>query len=223
MRIVIAGGTPLGTATAAAMIKAGHDVVIVDRDRDRLEQLSNTHDCGLIQGDATVPSTLREAAGERADVLLALTDSDQNNVLCALVGHSIGFSRVIPQIMEPELSAVCDELGLEDVITPNQTLAASLVDMLSEEDTAEHTEHHVHLTGELRIMRIQVGDDTAGKTPADLRLDGSAKVVAIARGDEERLADDDTPLSDGDELVIVVRRADADALHDRLNGARDDE
>ncbi len=212
MRIVIAGATDLGRAAAQQLIEAGHEVVVVDSDRAALEALSDSHDCGLVAGDATLPSTLREAAGDRPDALLALTASDENNVLAAVVGRSIGFARVIPQIIKAELCAICDELELTDLVTPHETVAARLTDLLSDTDD---TEHEAHLSGELRLASVEIGPHMAGTKLGDLPLTSRARAVALRRGDAEMLAEDSATLSEGDTLVIVVKRSEAgDVLED---------
>src|SRR6056297_1223442 len=101
MRIVIVGASALGEAAARKLIDGEHDVVMVDPDRRRLEEMAESHDLGVIHGDGTLPSVLREAGGENFDALLALTESDEANILCAMVGRSVGYEKVVPKIVNP--------------------------------------------------------------------------------------------------------------------------
>lgn len=209
MRIVIAGASDLGTATARQMIDAGLEVVVIDKSRDRLEDLSETLDCGLVAGDVTLPSTLREAMGEEKAALLALTNSDEDNVLSAIVARSVGYERVVPQILNPELCAICDELDLADMITPNETVAAHLVDLLSQEgegDGEGEAEYDARLTGELRLAVYAVSGDLQGTKVGELPLASKAAAIAIRRGDHEDFASADTGLDKEDEIVLLVHR-----------------
>ncbi len=201
MRIVIVGGSKFGIATAEQMIEHGHEVVLVDKDRDRLERLSEQLDCGLIEGDGSSPSVLREAFRDKSDVLIALTNASDDNILTALVARSVGFGRVIPQIISPELLEVCSELELNDTITPHATVAKSLCRAL-EEDT-EVTED-LNLTGALRLKRVEVPDTLDGKTLADLETPKEARAVAIIDGDTESLADSQATLRAGMHILFAV-------------------
>lgn len=220
MRVVIADASSLGLATARKMIEAGHEVVLVDRDRAHLKEIGETLDCGLIEGDATHPSTLREAANDEACMLFALSESDQRNVLCALVGRSIGFERVVPQIVDPELLSVCDELGLEDVIAPNETVAASLRDMIDDQQEADSA---VRLSGELRLTQVRIREKRAGMAPKDLEIGERSRPVALRRGDSEQLMQDDTVLEEDDEVIILGHRDDMKAILEKFQQVPSDD
>ncbi|WP_415922112.1 potassium channel family protein [Tateyamaria sp. SN6-1] len=209
MRIVIVGGSKFGVATAEQMIEHGHDVVLIDKDRDRLEKLSEQLDCGLIEGDGSSPSVLREAFSDKEDLLIALTNASDDNILTALVARSVGFGRVIPQIISPELLEVCSELELNDTITPHATVARSLCRAL-EEDT-EVTED-LNLSGALRLKRVEVPEALDGKTLRDLDTPQSARPVALIDGEDEMLADADATLRAGMHVLFVVERERVKAL-----------
>lgn len=218
MRTVIAGASGLGKAAAEKLISADHEVVVIDIDRARLDELSGRLDCGLVHGDCTLPSTLREAAGDEVCALLALTDSDQDNILCAKVALSVGYERVVPQIVKTELLAICEELSIPDVVTPHETVSAGLVDLL---EKCGRSDHDPHLVGDLRLMRHEAGRAHDGKALSDLPLERRAKVIALQRGEQANIAEDDTVLRDGDLLVILVRRGDAERIHDALTKEAD--
>ncbi|WP_306118859.1 MULTISPECIES: TrkA family potassium uptake protein [unclassified Roseitalea] len=208
MRTVIVGASRFGTATAQELIEDGHEVVIVDSDAHKLEELADRLDCGFIEGDGTLPSVLRDAFGDHADALVLLTNEDDVNILAAVVGRSIGFERVIPQIVRAELLAVCDELELKDVITPHSTVARSIVQALKDQSD---TSVDLRLHKGIRVVGYAITADRDGKTVGELDLPGDSRVIARAHGEEETLVDDDTELKEGDHLIIAVA---ADALED---------
>jgi trk system potassium uptake protein TrkA len=200
MRIVIIGGSKFGTATAERLIEAGHEVVLVDQDRARLERLADRLDCGMIEGDGTLPTTLREAHSSAQDVLIALTNASDDNILASLVGRSLGFGRVIPQIVASELLDVCHQLGLDDVITPHATVAESICQGLEadseiEEDTSLHAE--------LRLSRITLPETFSAGKVSGLDLPDDTRPVARIRDGAETLADPETDLSPGDCLLLA--------------------
>ena len=211
MRIVIVGTSRIARVTAEVLRRKRHEVVILDKDRGRLDEIGEQLDCGLLEGDGTDPAVLREAAGERPDVLLALTEHDQTNILAALLGRSIGFARVIPQILQPELNPVCRELGIDDAIAPHETMGRHLADTVLAEETLSIAALNEHGA---RLMAIEVKRDGPARI-ADLDLPSRAQPVCVlndegfATPDEnERLSEHDriVVLTDGDGLATLKRR-----------------
>ncbi|ROU03767.1 potassium channel family protein [Histidinibacterium lentulum] len=201
MRIVIIGASRFGIATAEQLIENGHEVVLIDKDATKLEHLAEELDCGFIEGDGSLPSVQRDAFGDHADALVALTNQDDENILAALVGKSVGFGRVVPQIVRQELLAVCEELELENLITPHATVARSIVRSLEEKSEAS-LDLRTHRAFE--VLFYKVGAPCAGNTIRDLDLPRDVRVIALSRGEEERLVENDTRLEEGDGLIVAV-------------------
>jgi|SRR6056297_9138 len=201
MRIVVVGASRFGQATTEQLLDKGHEVVLVDSDRAKLEELEEELDCGMLHGDGSLPSVQREAYGDHADALILLTNSDDVNILAATVGRSIGFERVLPQIVRGELISVCEELGLEDVIAPHHRVARSIVRLLEDNDDAS-MELRFHKG--LQLVGYQVPDRLSGNRVGGLDLPDRCRAIGIARGEDENLVSDDTELNAGDKLVLLV-------------------
>ena len=201
MRIVIVGASRFGVATAEQLADAGHEVVMVDRDGARLAELSEDLDIGLLEGDGSLPSVLRDAMGDGADALILLTNVDDVNILAALVGKSVGYPRVVPQIVRRQLLAVCEELGLENLITPHATVARSIVRTLE-------SRHDAALDLRARrgfdVLGYRVGAAHAGQRIDALDLPAETRVIALTRQEEDRLVDPGTELEAGDQLIVAV-------------------
>jgi trk system potassium uptake protein len=209
MRIVILGASRFGEAIAATLIEEGHEVVIIDRSRERLEELAERLDCGMLEGDGTLPSTLRDAWRDEEDVFVAMTNASEDNILAALVARSVGYGRVIPQIVSSELLKVCEELDLKDVINPHATVARDFAEAL--QDRAE-IDHDTALTGALALKRVHVPARLAGETFGALDLPRDIHGVALVRGEEEQFLSRDTELQEGDHILFVLPREDLDDL-----------
>ncbi len=149
MRIIVVGGSRFGIATLKHLLDKGHEAVLVDESRERLDDISDDVECGLIHGDGTLPSILREAMGDGADALMMLTNHDEANILGAAVGRSIGIERVVVQIIQTQLLPICEELGLEEVVMPHETVARSIVSSLEDGDK----------TGESTKAKVETEDD----------------------------------------------------------------
>jgi trk system potassium uptake protein TrkA len=209
MRIVILGASRFGEAIAGTLIEHEHEVVVIDQSREKLEDLAQRLDCGMLHGDGTMPTTLREVYRDENDVFVAVTNASEDNILASLVARSIGFGRVIPQIVSSELLNVCEELELHDAINPHATVAQELAEAL--EDRTE-LDHESALTNQLALKRVEVPDRLSGSALGELDLPDRARVVAIIRDGDEHLAEDDLTVESGDGLLIVTARDDLDAL-----------
>ncbi|EEX13196.1 Trk potassium uptake system protein [Citreicella sp. SE45] len=211
MRVVIVGASRFGQATAKELLESGHEVVLVDENPERLESARETLDCGMVHGDGCLPTVQRDAFGDHADALVALTNADDVNVLAAAVGRSVGFPRVVPQIVRPELLSVCQELGLSDLITPHATVARSIVRVL--EDGADAALDLRYYKG-VQVLGYKIGKRCHGWTVADFELPEKARIIGIARGEnEEEFVFDIDELCEGDRLIIVA----APKAHEKLD------
>lgn len=218
MRIVFIGAGEISVLTAQILIKRGHDVILIEKERKRIDELSDELDCSFLHGDGGKPAILRQADSEATDVLFCLTNNDQANILSSLVGRSMGFRRVITSIQDVDLEGLCAELGLEHTIIPSQTISRSLADMVFRDEAIELS---TVLKGESRIFTFCVPEQDAG--PLDnLQLPESSRVVWYYRGDDQlKYPDSDTTLQQGDEVVLITPSTHVAELHQRWKPKHD--
>ncbi|MFA8384790.1 MAG: TrkA family potassium uptake protein [Pelagibaca sp.] len=209
MRVVILGASRFGAAIAEKLIEENHEVVLIDKDRDRLEKLSEQLDCGMIEGDGTMPSVLEDTFRDKKDAFVAVTNASEDNILASLVARSIGFGRVIPQIVSSQLLNVCHQLGLDDVINPHATVAESIAEAL--EDKAALDSEPV-LQHQLQMVRVNVPDEMEGKKFGDIDLPNEVRGIALIDDKTEHLLNDDETLSAGNSIVFAAGRDQVDAL-----------
>ena len=126
MRVVILGATSLAVTTAHLLIKAGHEVVMIDRDAERIKELDPQLDCGFLKGDGSTPEVLKEADPGNTDILFCVTNHDQTNIIASLIGKSLGVPRVVTMIEDASFLPICDELGLKDTIIPVRMISQQL-------------------------------------------------------------------------------------------------
>jgi trk system potassium uptake protein TrkA len=208
MRAVFVGGGTLSVMTAKSLLNRGHEVVIIEQDKECITAISETLDCGMINGDGSKPVILKEAAPSGTDLLFCLTGDDEANILASLVGRSLGFKRVVTKIEDPELEHICIELGLEDTIIPDRTISRFLADKLEGRDPLELS---TMIRDEARIFSFVLPDDFAGSIP-DLELPGDARVVCVYRQSKLIIPNGDTKLAADDDVVVIVHRDDLSAL-----------
>ncbi len=113
MKIVIVGCGRVGASTAEIWDAAGHEVIVLDIATRAFERLPSTFGGSAIRGDGTDEDVLRRAGAEGADVLVALTEGDNRNVMSAqLAVEALGIKRVIAKINDPVRAAAYAELGI---------------------------------------------------------------------------------------------------------------
>lgn len=211
MRVVVVGASREAVVMARLLIDRGHELIIVDVDRDVIDALDRELDCAFLHGDGTRPSILREADPTGSDVLFCLTKHDQVNILASLVGRSLGFGRVVTSVLDEDFEELCRELELEDTIVPNRTIGRYLADQVEGVDVLEL---RTVIKGEARFFSFQAGEEEAGRVGA-LELPDEAGVVCLYREDEFRLTDADTTIEGGDEVVILTHSRNLAELQER--------
>jgi trk system potassium uptake protein TrkA len=197
--------------TARLLLKRGHEVVIVERDKDRISALSEELDCGYVHGDGSKPAILRETDPDKTDVLFCLTGQDQANIIASLVGRSLGFARVVTKIEDPEFEHICIELGLKDTIIPSRTIGRHLADLFEGQDPLELS---TMIRDEARAFSFVLHEDDAAAVK-ELGLPEATRVVCVYREGKFIMPDDDTALKADDEVVVITHRRNLPALEQR--------
>jgi trk system potassium uptake protein TrkA len=216
MRIVIVGGGALAATTARMLGESGSEVVVIEKDAERVAVLRDELDCGLIHGDGTHPGILKEAEPTRADALLCLSGSDRDNLLAGVVGRHVGFARILTKIEDPEFESICIELGLGEALVPDRAIARALVDTVHGMPVPELA---AVLGGEVRLFSFVLEEPV---TVADLELPKRTRLLGASRDGRFLFLDEEAEraLRKGDEVVLLTDVANLERLHARwLPGA----
>jgi trk system potassium uptake protein TrkA len=207
------GAGSLTLMTARLLLRHGHEVVIIDTDKVRLDGLAAELDCGFLNGDGSKPAILREADPEHTDLLFCLTGNDQTNILASLVGRSLGFERLVTRIEDPELEHICIELGLENTIVPARTIGRYLSDLFEGRDPLELS---TMIRDEARVFSFVAHEGDIGDI-RDLALPKQSRVIIIYREENFILPGAEDKIRDGDEVVIITHRKNLQELKERWN------
>jgi len=200
MRTVFIGTGEISVETAKALVTKGHEVIIIETDKAKIDNLGEEMDCSFLHGDGSRPDVLREVNPEHTDILFCLTDSDQANVIASLVGRSLGFKRVVTSVRDEQFENICHELGLKDIIVPYRTISRSLVDLVSGSNNVDLS---MVLKGDVRFF-VFIARAEDAVTIGELNLPATARVVLYYRQGEFAHADAETVLQEGDEVLILT-------------------
>lgn len=134
MNIIIVGCGKVGTALADQLNEEGNNITIIDEDPDKVSDLSARFDIMGVTGNGATHTVQEEAGIDGADLLIAVTGSDELNLLCCLIAKKAGNCRTIARVKTPAFSSEApflkDELGLAMVINPEQAAAEEIARVL---------------------------------------------------------------------------------------------
>ncbi len=211
MRTVFVGAANLSIETAKALIKKGHQVIIIETNKEKIDELSAEMDCSFLHGDGSQPNLLREVNPAQTDFLFCLTNSDQANVIASLVGRSLGFKRIVTSIGDSQFEGICHELGLTDTIIPSRTISRYLEGLVG---GGEYIELSTVIKGEARFFTMIAKEEEAASVK-DLDLPQDAKVICYYRDGKFHHAEEETTFRKGDEIVILTHSKNMPALQKR--------
>jgi trk system potassium uptake protein TrkA len=200
MRIVFSGASPLTIITAKTLIKQGHEVIVIEANKEKIDHISDELDCSFLNGDSTRPAILSQVDPKNSDILFCLSNSDQINIITSLLGRSMGFKRVITSIEDTDLVQLCHELGLEDTIIPVWAMSRHLDNMVRGLDNVNLS---TLLRQDARFFTFTAGEKDA-VCVSELGLPKDARVVFYYRDNKFHFAENDTKLCKGDEIVILT-------------------
>lgn len=213
MRVVFIGTDPLAILTAEILLEKGHDVVIVEPDETRIEQLEGRLDCGIIQAEGSHPTVLREISAKNTDILFCIGTNDRDNVLASLVAKALGFERIFTKIDDLDFKHICIELDLENVIIPDREAAHALVDTaLGQTKTNMATS----LSGHIRFYTFVVQQGFPA-TVGELELPSQTLAIAVTQNGQSKVVTTETRLYAGDEVVLVTHEDQIPTLKERFS------
>jgi len=205
MRVVIAGGGNVGTHIADDLSRAGHDVVIIERDEHMVERTSSRHPVTWVVGDACEVRTLQQVGLETCDVLVAATGDDEDNLVVSLLARQeFAVPKVVARVNHPGNEWLFNQSWGVDVSVSAPHLLTSLV------TEAVSVGSLVRLLdfegGGVRIIEVTLADTSpaADRTLMELELPRDATVVAVVRQGHVVVPGGDTVLLRGDEVLVLV-------------------
>lgn len=130
MKIIIIGAGKVGYNLALNLSKENHDVIIIDNDQEVINKADENLDAFSIRGNGVSTHVLQDAGVNNSDLLIAVTNSDEINMVCCLTGKKLGAKKTIARIRDPEyaqeLTMLKEEIGLDMVINPEQAAAEEI-------------------------------------------------------------------------------------------------
>lgn len=224
MQIIIVGCGNVGSTLAEQLSKEGHNITVVDIKEQLAEDIANTFDVLGIVGNGASFSTLMDAGVNQADLLIAVTGSDELNLLCCLIARKAGGCHTIARVSNPvysrEVSFIKEELGLSMIINPKLAAAREIARLLKFPSALQID---TFAKGRIEIIKYRL-DEKCVLCNIPLKDIGSklkceVLISVVERGDEVYIPDGNFVLQEKDEISVVAATKKAVEFFKKLGAA----
>lgn len=215
MRVIIVGAGEVGYQIARFLTLEFIEVVVIDRDKKNLKRISETLDVAVIEGEGGDPSALKEAEANKADILLAVTNSDETNMIaCLLAKAMFNVPRKIARIRNPDYFFNKDLLGKENLdinpaINPELEVAKSIMRLL---EIPFATEVEDFEDGTIKVIgyKVDPASRLIGKSLKELRASIKKDfIIGIIERDEKTIIPTGNDIiNEGDIIYLPIRKID---------------
>lgn len=221
MEIVIIGAGKVGAEIVENLVAENHNIVVVDTDASALKHLMNEVDVMSVCGNGVLESIQTEAGVPKCDLVLAVTEHDETNIICCLVAKAIGAKRTIARVRDTDMSAQSEfmskKLGIDLMVNPELESAEEISRMLRypSADDVDCLNR-----GKIDLVALKIGLDSpiVGLQVKDLLEKVKVKVLIcmIARGREIIIPDGSTVFEPGDIIHFTGAPQSIDAFFKKM-------
>ena len=209
MKIIVVGAGTVGTVICTQLATEGHDITLVDTNLAVLTELSNKLDIIGVVGNGASVSTLRKSGADKAELLIAVSNQDELNILCCACAKKLGTKNTVARVRNPEyadlMQMMRQDLNLSLTINPELAVAKEISRMLrlpfaSKIDTCYRGRV------ELAEFTIEEGSILCGLTPAQLhtKLNLHFLLCGVLRNDQAFIPKGDFVLQAGDQVCLTA-------------------
>ena len=209
MEIIVVGAGTVGSAICEQLVKEGHDVTVVDNDTASIARISASYDVNAVMGSSTDIEVLRQAGAESADMIIAVTQMDEMNILCCYAAKKLGTSHTAARIRNPEYGAFMDlmkeDMNLSLKINPEYAVAKKISRMLK---FPTATKIDTFCDGRVEIAEFTVSEDSplVNMTPLGLRekFNINFLICGVKRGEKAYIPSGDFVIKEGDTVCVTA-------------------
>lgn len=204
MYIVIIGAGRIGFNLAQKLIQDKHTVTVIERDKLRCEGMSQNLDAMVINGDGCEPRYLEDAEVGRADVVAAVTENDEDNlVACQLAKEVFGVRRTVARVNNPRNEHIFSELGVDVPVNATTIIAKIIEEEASFEDFINLM---TFKRGKLALVRVDLPAESpvVNKYVKNITLPENSVLVSILRGENIIVPKGETMLKKGDDIIALT-------------------
>lgn len=203
MYVIVVGGGKVGYYLSKQLIAEDHEVLLMEKDRRRQAMLAEELGEVVVQGDGCEVRVMEEAGFGRADVVVAVTGDDEDNlVLCQMAKSKFSAPRTVARVNNPANLELFQKLGIDTTVSSTQIIFNLLEQQI---EPGEIIPVGALKNGNIEVVAIGLSNKSPvlGLAIKDLQL-GKALIISIVRNDQAHLPQADTLLNDGDQIIVMV-------------------
>jgi trk system potassium uptake protein TrkA len=219
MYIIVIGGGKVGFYLAKELLEQGHEVLIIERDARKCAALEDELGENVLQGDGCEVSTMTEAGMGRADVIVAVTGDDEDNlVVCQVAKHKFAVRRTIARLNNPKNEDIFRKLGIDVTVSSTDLILWQIEQVIPSESLV-----HLLTLRSFGVSFVELdippGAPVLGRTLRDLATPADCLLALVVRGGTSTIIPSgDTVLEAGDRVIAVAAEASEMALRRVLCG-----
>jgi trk system potassium uptake protein len=203
MRVIVIGGSKTVYFLARQFVRRKYHVTVINRDAARSREIAQQTKATVVFGDGTDVNRLEEAGARQADVLLALTSHDQDNLIaCQIAQKRFNIPRTIALVNDPDNETVFKQLGVTVAFSSTRIIGS----ILDQETDFHDVMALIPLAqGRVNVSEIKLDADSpsVGKTLLELELSENSLIATIIRGDDVIIPRGSTTLQANDHLLLI--------------------
>ena len=216
MYILIGGGGQVGYYLTKGLLQQGHEVLLLEKDGRRVEQLREELGTSVTRGDACEARVMTEVGSDRADLVIAVTGDDEDNlVICQMAKARFKVPKTIARVNNPRNDDLFVRLGIDVTVSPTRTILHMI-----EAEIPHHTiVPLMTLTrAGLSLVELTVPPDSpaAGNSLQALSLPPSVNIALLVRGDQNITPTGDTVIEPEDRIFALVTQEGEAALREAI-------
>ena len=218
MNIIVSGCGKIGKAIIATLVAEGHDVTVIDKSSEIIDEMTNVYDIIGVCGNSADCETLEEASVEEAELFICTTDSDELNMLSCFLAKKMGAQHTVARIRNPEyndrsLGFMRQQLDLSMSVNPELLVAQELYNILKL-PSAFKVEYFSRRTLEVIELRLKEDSPLCGKKLSKIREKQNVEFLigAVLRAGNVIIPDGSFELAAGDVIAVAAAPADMQKL-----------
>jgi len=224
-KIIIIGAGEVGSFLAGKLSSEQHDVTVVEQDPSKVEELNATLDALVIKGNGGSPSSLTQAGSEEADLIIAVTDDENVNMLSCYLAKNMGTKKSFARVQDSSLKNEIDDLNIDKIIDPSESACDEIEKLLSRAGI-----YDIHEFGSGKLL--SVGGVVTENSPlinnqlSNIHEFGGRDnwlVTAYMRDGISYIANGDTQLEVEDHIKVIVKSEDIQTATSLIGIERKDE
>ena len=219
MYIIIIGGGRVGYYLARALLNEGHEILIIEKTPRFCDIINEEMGSVCVQGDGCEAATLAEVGTGRADMFVAVTGDDEDNlVACQVAKHKFNVPRTIARIRNPQNEAIFKKLGIDVTVSATDIILEAI-----EKEVPTHPLTHLMTRADIGLeiveIRIPPASKTVGKAIKEIKLpEGSKLALIIPKDRKPSIPNPHTVLREGDQIIALTTPELEEKLRSNLTG-----